>query len=241
MEVIYERCCGIDVHKNMVMACVICGVRKKEIREFGTMTDDILELVAWLKEKDCYVVAMESTGVYWKPLYNIFELEGMEILVANAQHIKAVPGRKTDVKDAEWIAQLCKHGLIKPSYIPSRIQREQREIVRYRNELVNERARELNRIQSVLEGANIKLTSVITDINGKTGRLILQAIVSGETNSIELSKHAKGSLVNKVAQLQRSLKGTLGEHQITMLRYQVTHIDTLSKLIDELDVDIKKK
>jgi len=155
MEVIYERCCGIDVHKKMVMACVYTGVRKKEIRKFGTMTDDILELVDWLKGLDCRIAAMESTGVYWKPLYNILESEGIEVIVVNAQHIKAVPGRKTDIKDAEWIADLVRHGLVKASYIPDREQRELREMVRYRNDIVNERAREINRIQAVLEGANI--------------------------------------------------------------------------------------
>ena len=157
MEVVYERCCGIDVHKNMLMVCIFTGVRKKEIREFGTMTEDIQRLAEWIKETNCQIAAMESTGVYWKPVYNILESEGIELIVVNAQHIKAVPGRKTDVKDAEWIADLVRHGLVKASFVPSREQRELREMVRYRNEIVNERARELNRIQAVLEGANIKL------------------------------------------------------------------------------------
>lgn len=241
MEVVYERCCGIDIHKNMLMACVFTGVRKKEIRQFGSMTDDILELVAWLKEYDCGIAAMESTGVYWKPVYNILEVSGIEVIVANAQHIKAVPGRKTDVKDAEWIADLARHGLIKPSYIPSRTQRETREVVRYRNELVNERARELNRIQAVLEGANIKLASVLSDINGKSGMAILRAIVSGITDNVELSALAKGTLVNKIPELQRALKGSLGEHQAMMIGYQVTHLDFLTEQIAGLDEDIKKK
>ena len=127
MEVLYERCCGIDVHKNMLMVCIFMGPRKKEIREFGTMTDDILELCSWIKETGCQAVAMESTGVYWKPVYNILESEGIETIVVNAQHIKAVPGRKTDVKDAEWIADLVRHGLVKASYVPNREQRELRE------------------------------------------------------------------------------------------------------------------
>ena len=157
MEVVYERCCGIDVHKNMLMVCIFTSVRKKEIREFGTMTEDIQKLAEWIKETNCQVAAMESTGVYWKPVYNILESEGVELIVVNAQHIKAVPGRKTDVKDAEWIADLVRHGLVKASFVPNREQRELREMVRYRNEIINERARELNRIQAVLEGANIKL------------------------------------------------------------------------------------
>ncbi len=241
MEVIYERCCGIDVHKNMLMVCVFTGVRKKEIREFGTMTDDILELARWIKETDCQAVAMESTGVYWKPVYNILESEGIELIVVNAQHIKAVPGRKTDVKDAEWIADLVRHGLVKSSFVPSREQRELREMVRYRNEIVNERARELNRIQAVLEGANIKLGSVVTDISGKTGMGILHAIITGKTNEEALSELAKGSLRNKIPELQRALKGTIGFHQMQMLKLQLEHIDFLSKSIEEMDEDIKKK
>lgn len=241
MELLYERCCGIDVHKNMLMVCVFTGVRKKEIREFGTMTDDIMEIVKWLKETDCQIAAMESTGVYWKPVYNIFEKEGIETIIVNAQHIKAVPGRKTDVKDAEWIADLVRHGLVKPSFVPSREQRELREMVRYRNEIINERARELNRIQAVLEGANIKLGSVISDISGKTGMAILHALVEGKTDPEYLSALAKGKLTEKVEQLQRSLKGSVGTHQMQMLKLQLNHIDFLSCSIAEMDEDIKKK
>lgn len=241
MELLYERCCGIDVHKNMLMVCVFTGVRKKEIREFGTMTDDIMEIVKWLKETDCQIAAMESTGVYWKPVYNIFEQEGIETIIVNAQHIKAVPGRKTDVKDAEWIADLVRHGLVKPSFVPSREQRELREMVRYRNEIINERARELNRIQAVLEGANIKLGSVISDISGKTGMAILHALVEGKTDPEYLSALAKGKLTEKVEQLQRSLKGSVGTHQMQMLKLQLNHIDFLSCSIAEMDEDIKKK
>lgn len=241
MELLYERCCGIDVHKNMLMVCVFTGVRKKEIREFGTMTDDIMEIVKWLKETDCQIAAMESTGVYWKPVYNIFEQEGIETIIVNAQHIKAVPGRKTDVKDAEWIADLVRHGLVKPSFVPSREQRELREMVRYRNEIINERARELNRIQAVLEGANIKLGSVISDISGKTGMAILHALVEGKTDPEYLSALAKGKLTEKVEQLQRSLKGSVGTHQMQMLKLQLNHIDFLSCSIAEIDEDIKKK
>lgn len=241
MEVIYERCCGIDVHKNMIMACVFVSVRKKEIRQFGTMTDDILEFCQWLKDNNCQVVAMESTGVYWKPVYNILESEGIETIVVNAQHIKAVPGRKTDVKDAEWIADLVRHGLVKSSFIPSREQRELREMVRYRNEIVNERARELNRIQAVLEGANIKLASVVTDISGQSGMAILHALIEGNTDTESLSSLAKGSLTKKIPELQRALKGSVGRHQMQMLKFQLQHIDFLTKSIEEMDDEIKKK
>lgn len=241
MEVIYERCCGIDVHKNTLMACVYLGVRKKEIRKYGTMTDDILEMVNWLKSVDCTIAAMESTGVYWKPVYNILESEGIEAIVVNAQHIKSVPGRKTDVKDAEWIANLVRHGLVKSSYIPDREQRELREMVRYRNEIVNERAREINRIHAVLEGANIKLGSVLTDISGKSGIEILTAMVSGVTDPVELSALAKGRATDKAPQLQRALKGSTGQHQMQMLKYQLEHIAFLSSQIESMDEEIKKK
>ena len=241
MNVLYERCCGIDVHKDMLMVCVFTGARKKEIRSFGTMTDDILELSAWLKETDCQVAAMESTGVYWKPVYNLLENEGIEVIVVNAQHIKAVPGRKTDVKDAEWIAELVRHGLVKASFIPSREQRELREMVRYRNEIVSERARELNRIQAVLEGANIKLGSIVTDISGKSGVAILHALMNGNTDPEYLSTLSCGSLREKMPLLQKALKGSVGEHQMEMIRLQMEHIDFLSSAIAQMDEDIKKK
>jgi len=241
VEVMYERCCGIDVHKNMLMVCVFKSVRKKEIREFGTMTEDILKLVEWLKETKCEIAAMESTGVYWKPVYNLLESEGIETIVVNAQHIKAVPGRKTDVKDAEWIADLVRHGLVKASYIPSREQRELREMVRYRNEIINERARELNRVQAVLEGANIKLSSVVSDISSQSGMAILHAIIEGHTDVVYLSDLAKGKLRTKIPELQKALKGSVGEHQINILKIQLEHIEFLSKSIEAIDEDIKKK
>ena len=241
MDLVYERCCGIDVHKNMLMVCIFTGVRKKEIRQFGTMTDDIMEIVSWLRKTKCDIVAMESTGVYWKPVYNILESEGIETIIVNAQHIKAVPGRNTDVKDAEWIADLVRHGLVKPSFIPSREQRELREMVRYRNEIVNERARELNRIQAVLEGANIKLSSVVSDISGASGMAILHALIDGKTDPEYLSTLAKGRLTAKIEILRKALKGSIGVHQMQMLKLQIQHIDFLSQLIEEMDNDIKKK
>jgi transposase len=240
MDVIYERCCGIDVHKKMVMACIIVK-GKKEIREFGTMTDDLMEMIAWVKETDCQVVAMESTGVYWKPVYNLLESEGIHVIVVNAQHIKGVPGRKTDVKDAEWICDLTRHGLVKASFIPSREQRELRELTRYRQDLIEERAREINRIQAVLEGANIKLASVITDVNGKTGQNILQAISKGTTDSEMLSELACGSVKSKRDDLKRALTGSIGTHQQRMIEHQLNHIVFLNQEIERLDEDIKKK
>lgn len=240
MEVLYKRCCGIDIHKNMMVACVFTSVRKKEVRQFSTMTEDILQLVSWLKETDCEMAAMESTGSYWKPVYNILEEEHIPIMIVNAQHIKGVPGRKADVKDAEWIADLVRHGLVKASYIPNREQRELREMTRYRQEMIEERARELNRIQAVLEGCNIKLGSVITDISGKSGMAILKAIISGETDPIVLSELAEGRARNKLQEMRRALQGRVLEHQQKMLEHQLVHMESLTSLISDLDEDIKK-
>lgn len=191
MDVVYSRACGLDVHKKNIVACVITP-EGKEIRTFETMTDDLIRLADWIKDRECSHVAMESTGVYWKPIYNLLELEGIETLVVNAQHIKNVPGRKTDVKDAEWIAGLLRHGLLKGSFIPKREQRELRELIRYRRSLIEERAREVSRIQKVLEGANIKLSSVASNVLGKSGRAMIEAMIEGETDPGILSELASG-------------------------------------------------
>ena len=240
MEVIYERCCGLDVHKNIVMACIFVK-GKKEIRKFGTFTDELEEMMTWIREKDCEVVAMESTGVYWKPVYNLLEEAGIKAVVVNAQHIKGVPGRKTDVKDAEWIADLVRHGLVKESYIPNRAQRELREMTRYRQDLIEERAREINRIQKVLEGANIKLASVLSDVSGKSGISILKALITGTTDAAELSKLAIGRAAEKIPLLQRALRGSVGEHQRQMLKHQVRHIEFLSDEIERINAEVEKK
>lgn len=181
MDAIYQRCCGIDVHKRLIVACLRVG-RKEEIRSFGTSTDEICQMITWLEENQCEIAAMESTGSFWKPLYNLLELCGLTTIVANAQHIKNVPGRKTDEKDSQWIAKLLQHGLLQPSYIPSRDQRELREISRYRKSLTEERARDLNRLQKVLEGGNIKLSSVVKDINGTTSRELLELMLKEGVN-----------------------------------------------------------
>lgn len=240
MEVMYERCCGLDVHKKSVTACAITP-EGKEIRTFGTMTDDLLRMADWLKEKGCAHVAMESTGVFWKPVYNLLEMAGVETLVVNAQHIKAVPGRKTDVKDAEWIAELLRHGLLKGSYIPGREQRELRELVTYRRSLIEERARESNRIQKVLEGANIKLASVATDILGASGRSMIEAIVAGIDDPRVLASLAKRSMKNKREELEQALKGLIGPHQKMLLSDQLEHVDFLDRKIAELDAEIERR
>jgi len=240
MDVVYTHVCGLDVHKKNVVACVITP-ETKEIRTFSTMTDDLILLVDWIKCKGCTHVAMESTASFWKPIYNLLELEEIQTLVVNAKHMKNVPGRKTDVKDAEWIAGLLRHGLLQGSFIPSRDQRELRELIRYRRSLIDERAREVNRVQKVLEGANIKLSSVASDVLGKSGRAMIEAMVAGEENPELLSELAQRRLKNKKEDLKRALNGLMGNHQKLMLAAQLRHIDYLDEEIGRLDEEIKRR
>ncbi|MPU17865.1 IS110 family transposase, partial [Acinetobacter baumannii] len=207
----------------------------KEIRTFATMTRNLIELVDWVKQHRCTHVAMESTGDYWKPIYNLLELEELKPMVVNAQHIKSVPGRKTDVKDAEWIAKLLRHGLVQGSYIPDRDQRELREVIRYRRSIIEERTREANRLQKVLEGGNIKLSSVASNVLGVSGRNMLEAIINGETDVSVLADFAQKKLKLKKEQLKLALEGRLGPHQLLMIEKQLAHIDYLNELITELD------
>ncbi len=216
MEVCYARCCGLDVHKRTVVACLLTlgegGRPCKAIRSFGTMTADLLALADWLAAAGCTHVALESTGVYWKPVYNLLE-GSVELLLVNARHVKAVPGRKTDARDCEWLAELLQHGLLRASFVPAREQRELRELTRYRTSLVRERTAEGNRLQKTLEGANIKLAAVATDILGKSGREMLAALVAGATDAAALAQLAKGRLREKLPQLEQALEGRFGAHQ----------------------------
>lgn len=237
MEVLHERVCGLDVHKKTITACILAS-KSKEIRTFGTMTEDLFLLIDWIKASNCTIVAMESTGVYWKPIYNLLEVEEIETLVVNAQHIKNVPGRKSDVRDAQWIAQLLRHGLVRGSYIPNRDQRELRELVRYRRSLVEEISRESNRVQKVLEGANIKLGSVASNVLGVSGRRMLKAIVDGETDPTKLADLSLKTLRKKIPELQKALKGLLGPHQRFLLRKQLDHIEYLEFQVTQLDTEV---
>jgi transposase len=240
MEVVYSRCCGLDVHKKNVVACAITP-EGKEIRTFLTMTDDLKNLVDWIMSKGCTHVAMESTASFWNPIYNLLEMEDVQLLVVNANHMKNVPGRKTDVKDAEWIAGLLRHGLLQGSYIPSRDQRELRELIRYRRSLIDERAREVNRVQKVLEGANIKLSSVASNVLGKSGRAMLEAMIRGVEDPEVLSELALRRLKSKKTDLKRALDGLMGAHQKLMLKVQLRHIDFLDEEIERLDAEVKER
>ena len=242
MDVLYPRCCGLDVHKKTVVACCILSTKGrkpvKETRTFRTMTTDLLALADWLQEQGCTHVARESTGVYWRPVFNLLEGQ-FELLVVNAQHIKAVPGRKTDIKDAAWIAELLRHGLLRGSFIPSKPQREFRELTRYRSTLVQERARTLNRLQAVLEDANLKLASVVTDIYGVSARAMLEAILAGERDVETLADLARGRLRTKRDQLKEALEGRVTAHHSFLLTEHLSMLEYLDEAIarvsDEID------
>jgi transposase len=244
MDVLYPRCCGLDVHKKTVVACCILSTKGrkpvKETRTFRTMTTDLLALADWLQEKGCSHVAMESTGVYWRPVYNL--LEGQcELLVVNAQHIKAVPGRKTDVKDAAWLAELLRHGLLRGSFIPSKPQRQLRELTRYRSTLVQERARTLNRLQAVLEDANLKLASVVTDINGVSARAMLEAILAGQRDVEILADLARGRLRAKRDQLKEALEGRVTAHHSFLLTEHLSTLEYLDEAIARVSREIDQR
>ena len=227
----------MDIHKDSITACIMTP-EGKVIQTFSTKTVFLLKLIDWIKEHGCTHVAMESTGVFWKPIVNLLEAENIEFLVVNAQHIKSVPGRKTDVKDAEWIAKLLRHGLLKASFIPDRTQRELRELVRYRRSMIEERARQHNRIQKVLEGANIKLGSVVSDVMGVSSLDMLRAIAEGENDPEKLAGFARRSMKKKKAELELALRGYIQPHQRLMIKTILTHIDFLTAQIELLNQEV---
>jgi len=238
MQIVYERCAGLDVHKKTVVVCVRLfaadGTITRHIRTFGTTTAALLDLIAWLLSLDITHVAMESTGEFWKPLYNLLE-GSFTILVVNAAHIKYVPGRKTDVKDAEWIAELLAHGLLRPSFVPAPPQRALRDLTRQRTHLIRERASEVNRMQKVLEWANIKLSCVVTDITGVSARAMLQALVDGHTDVTELAQLAKGRLRSKRAELEQALRGTVEPHPAFRIGQHLALIDVFDEQVAAFD------
>ena len=251
MDTVYQRCCGLDVHQKRVTACVITP-EGQEVRSFSAMTKDLLALADWLAGHQVTQVAMESTGVYWKPVYNILEDE-FSVMVVNARHMKAVPGRKTDVKslprtgygDAEWIADLLRCGLLQASFIPERPQRELRELTRYRRSLTRsltgERSRAANRIQKLLEGANVKLGSVASNVLGASGRAMLQAMCEGEEDPKALAELARGRLRGKLEELEEALGGLMGPHQRYLLASQLRHLRHLEEEIWRLDQEVARR
>jgi transposase len=243
MEVVYPRCAGLDVHKKTLVACAITpaptGGWQKEIQSFDTMTADLLKLSDWLLARECTQVAMESTGDYWKPVFNILEANFAVVLV-NAQHVKAVPGRKTDVKDAQWLAELLQHGLLRPSFIPPPEQRELRELTRHRTNFIRERVNLVNRLQKVPEGANIKLTSVVTDIIGVSARAMLNAIARGQTDIAAMAELAKGRLRPKRDQLLKALQGSCKPYHRFILAELLCQIDGLDETVSRFDAEIRR-
>ncbi len=237
LKELYERCAGCDVHKKTVTVHAVVP-EGSETRTFGTTTRELLMLMEWLQGLRITHVAMESTGVYWKPLYNLLEATDMTVYVVNAAHMKAVPGRKTDVHDAEWICDLMQHGLLKASFIPPRPQRELRELIRYRITLVSERADEANRIHKILEGGNVKLGSVVTDILGKSGRAMLGALAMGQRSPEDIATLADCRLRATREQLVDALQGRLTPHQHLMLRLQLDHVRYLDQQIEAVDAEV---
>lgn len=243
MEQLYAVCCGIDVHKKVLVAC-LREKDKNTVRKFGTSTKEIVSLSDWLCEHNCEAVAMESTGSYWKPVYNLLEASELNPIVVNAQHMRNVPGRKTDVKDSEWIADLLQHGLLKPSFIPSRSQRELRELVGYRKSLIVVRSSELNRLQKMLEGGNIKLSGTISDVNGMSGKNILDHILEGKKFTEETydkmlaEKKISKRLKATKERLVEDLDGILSPLQIKMMNEVRKHIEELNQHIGELSNEI---
>jgi len=240
MDAVLECCAGLDVHQETVVACVLSGTLdrkpKKETRTFDTTTNGLFALAEWLEQSKCSHVAMESTGVYWKPVWNILEEYSCELVLANAKHIKNVPGRKTDVKDAEWIAKLLRSGLIQGSFVPPVEIRNLRDLTRYRKKLVQNATQEKNRIHKVLQDANIKLTTYLSDIFGISGRNIIEAIINGEKVTVKkLQKKVKGKAKNKIPQLVDALNGRLAQHHRTMIRRSWDHLMYLEKAIAEIE------
>ena len=246
MDVVHECCAGLDVHKKSVVACVLRsmpgGIPDRQVRTFGTMTAELEQLREWLLQCGCTHVAMEATGAYWKPIYNILEERGQfQLQVFNSQHLKTVPGRKTDVKDAEWIATLLRHGLVRPSLIPDRSQRELRELTRYRTALIRERADEVNRLQKTLEGANIKLAAVLSDITGVSGQRILEALLEGVTDAEQLAELAHTRvLLHKRAALEQAVVGRLSDVLRFVVRQQLRHLHDLEAQIATCDAKVQE-
>jgi transposase len=237
VEILHPRCCGIDVHKTSITVCLRLQEGRRAtstVRQFGTTTAELLQLHTWLTEARCTHVAMESTSVYWKPVFNVLE-GAFDVVLANAHHIQAVPGRKTDVKDCEWLADLLAHGLIRPSFIPPAAIRELRDLTRHRKSVIRDRVKTANRIHKLLESANLKLGNVVTDILGVSGRAMLTAMAGGESDPIALARLAKGALVPKISRIAETLRGTFTDHHRFLLQQMLTQLDQYSALITACD------
>ena len=238
MQVMYKICCGIDVHKMKIVCCLKKG-NKQEIREFSAETKELITIGKWLKDNKCEMAAMESTGSFWKPLWNVFENEGVKQMVVNAKDMKNVPGKKTDIKDSEWIADLLQHGLLRASYIPDRAQRELREVVKYRQSMIDERARELNRLQKMLEGANIKVVSKFSKLENKTCRGLIDYILELEEDE-NIEEEKVRSLINinvkaELSEIMTAMEGVITPIQKELMKAVISHINDMAERIEELN------
>lgn len=241
MRIIHERCCGLDVHKSSITACALIRVQggiQQEVRRFGAMTGDLKGLADWLQGQGIRDVAMESTGVYWKPVWNVLEAAGFELLLANAQQVRIVPGRKTDQNDSQWIADLHMHGLLRKSFVPPRLVRDLRDLTRTRTILTQQHTGVCNRIQKVLEDANIKLGSVASDVFGVSGRAMLRGLIEDQKDAPSLADLAKGVLRKKIPQLRRALEGHVTTHHQALLRGHWQRMEFLEREIDALETQI---
>ena len=242
MEVLHSRCAGLDVHKKTVVACVRIqqGVTvEQEVRTFETTTSGLLDLSAWLSEKGCTLAAMEATGVYWKPVWHILADGEFELMLANAAHVKTVPGRKTDVNDATWLSELAAHGLIRGSFVPDRPTQELRSLLRTRKQLVRERSSHIQRLQKTLEDGNIKLDSVISDILGVSGRAMIEAMIAGQTDPAVLARMANQRIRATPEELREALRGRLTAHHRFLLQLHLEQIDALDRAIGRIDEEVK--
>ena len=237
MEIIYNSCCGIDVHKNKLVACLKMRGKKNVIKEFSGQTDDIKNMANWLLENNCEKIAMESTASFWKPLVNIFEITKLDYTVINAREYKNLPGKKTDVMDSEWIADLLQHGMLRDSYIPNREQRELREATRYRKSLTQERTRGLNRLQKMLEGANIKITSILSNVYGVTSRNLIEFVLENDGDmTLEKANELVTTRIHaKLEDVVKAMNGIITPFQKTMVKKVMKHIDELTERIQEMD------
>jgi len=241
MEVLYPHCAGLDVHKNTVVACVrhmANGAVRREVRTFNTTTKDLLALSDWLAGEGCTDIAMEATGVYWKPVWHILGDGEFALVLANAAHVKAVPGRKTDVNDAAWLADLLAHGLIRGSFVPDEQTQEMRNLLRTRKQLVRERSSHIQRLQKTLEDANIKLDSVISDVMGLSGRAMIEALIAGESDPDRLAELAHRRIKAPPEELREALRGRVHKHHRFLLRLHLSHIDAIDGAIADIDREV---
>src|ERR1700731_703142 len=241
MEVLHPHCAGLDIHKDTVVACVrhmVDGAGKREVRTFKTTTKDLMALSEWLSAEGCTDVAMEATGIYWKPVWHILADGDFKLMLANAAHVKNVPGRKTDVNDATWLADLMAHGLIRSSFVPDEPTQEMRNFLRTRKQFVRQRSRHVQRLQKTLEDANIKLDSVISDIVGLSGRRMIEALIAGETEPGALAAMAHRRINATPDELQAALRGRVTRHHRFLLQLHLQQIDAVNAAIDQIDQEV---